>query len=178
MDKRIAVVLASDFEDSEFASPRHALEEAGYTVVVIGRQAGEELAGKRGEVSTVSDRAAADTRAGDFDGLLIPGGYSPDKLRTDEDVVRFVRDCADEGLPIAAICHGPQLLIEAHLVQDRTLTSWPSVRTDLINAGARWIDEPVVEHGPLITARKPDDLDAFNSAFLRRIEERRLAHAS
>lgn len=105
----------------------------------------------------------------DFDLLLIPGGHSPDALRTNEGIVDFVRRFADSGRAIAAVCHGPQLLIEAGLVRGKKLTSWPSVRTDLENAGAHWVDREVVEDGPLVTSRKPEDLDAFNEAVLARL---------
>lgn len=113
--------------------------------------------------------AAGDARASELDGLLIPGGYSPDHLRMNEDVVSFVRDFVRTGRPIAAVCHGPQLLIEADAVRGKEVTSWPSVRTDLINAGAHWVDQEVVEDGNLITSRKPDDLDGFSRAFLARL---------
>src|SRR5689334_24281649 len=103
--------------------------------------------------------------------LLIPGGHSPDHLRMDESVVRFVRRFWETGKPVAAICHGPQLLIDADVVRGVTLTSWPSVRKDLENAGARWVDQPVVEDGRLITSRKPADLDAFCAAVLGRLSQ-------
>ncbi|MBO6935217.1 MAG: type 1 glutamine amidotransferase [Deltaproteobacteria bacterium] len=169
MTKKIAVLLASDFEDSEFEEPVKALREAGHRVVVIGRDKGETLEGKRGDVRAETDQSIADVDAADFDALLIPGGYSPDQLRTDDRMVSFVRAFADTSKPLAAICHGPQLLIEAGVVADKKLTSWPSVRTDLRNAGATVIDDEVVVDGPLITSRKPDDIPAFNAALLSQL---------
>ena len=163
---RVAVVLAPDFEDPEFTGPRDALEEAGHTVYVIGSEAGAELTGKRGETSVTTDLAVADVEPGSYDALVIPGGYSPDKLRTDDDIVDFVRRLADADVPVAAICHAGSLLIEAQLVKGRRLTSWPSIRTDLRNAGAEWVDEEVVVDGRLITSRNPDDIPAFNAALL------------
>jgi len=110
--------------------------------------------------------AASDRDPDEFDALLIPGGYSPDHLRMDRDVVAFVLDFSATGKPIAAVCHGPQLLIEADLVRGKQVTSWPSVRRDLENAGAVWVDREVVIDDPLITSRKPDDLGAFSDALL------------
>jgi protease I len=110
-----------------------------------------------------------DASPGQYDALVIPGGYSPDKLRTSIDAVRFTREMAMAQRPVAAICHGPWLLIEADLVDDVQLTSWPSLKTDLLNAGARWIDREVVVDGNIITSRKPDDLTAFTDAILRKL---------
>lgn len=167
---RVAVVLAPDFEDPEFRGPHEALIEAGHTVDVIGSEAGEELRGKRGEVTVTTDLAVSDAEPADYDALLIPGGYSPDKLRTDDAVVGFVRKLAGADVPVAAICHAGSLLIEAELVAGKRLTSWPSIRTDLVNAGADWVDEEVVVDGQLVTSRNPDDIPAFNDAFLARID--------
>ena len=169
MTKKIAVLLASDFEDSEYEEPVKALRDAGHDVIVIGREKGETLEGKRGDVKAETDQAIADVDAADFDALLIPGGYSPDQLRTDDRMVSFVRAFADSSKPLAAICHGPQLLIEAGAVTDKKMTSWPSVRTDLRNAGATVVDEEVVVDGSLITSRKPDDIPAFNAALLKQL---------
>ncbi len=169
MTKKIAVLLASDFEDSEYEEPVKALREAGHEVVVIGREKGETLEGKRGDVRADTDRAIADADPGEFDALLIPGGHSPDQLRIDERMVSFTKAFAAADKPIAAICHGPQLLIEAGVVADKRMTSWPSVRTDLRNAGATVVDEEVVVDGHLITSRKPDDLPAFNQALLKQL---------
>lgn len=167
---RIATVLADGYEDSEFSLPQQRLTEAGHDIVIIGSETGKTVSGKRGEHSATIDKKADGVYPGEFDALLIPGGHAPDSLRTDDDVVAFVRGFVDTGKPVAAICHGPQLLIEADAVDGRTLTSFASVRKDLENAGAKWIDRAVVEDGNLITSRTPDDLDAFVDALLDRLQ--------
>lgn len=157
------MLAAHDFEDVELTTPRTSLLEDGHTVHVIGTSAGADLVGKKGtRIST--DRAIDQVSTNDYDMLVLPGGYSPDHLRTEQAVVDFVRSIAAEGKPIAAICHAPWLLIEADLVEGRTMTSWPSLRTDLVNAGATWVDEELVVDDALITARNPDDLPAFVGA--------------
>lgn len=166
---RVAMPVGEDFEDVELTKPRTALTEAGHQVVMVGRRKGERVHGKRGEATAAIEFAAADVDPDDFDALVIPGGYSPDHLRTDKAMVDFVRRFAATEKPLAAICHGPQLLIEADVVEGRELTSWPSVRTDLENAGARWLDREIVEDGNLITSRGPDDLDPFCEAILQRL---------
>jgi len=166
---RIAIPIGEDFEDSEFQEPYDRLLKAGHSVVVIGLEPGATVRGKKGTATATIEQTAADLDPADFDALVIPGGYSPDHLRTDEDVVDFVRRFFESGKPVAAICHGPQLLIEADVVEGRELTSWPSIRTDLQNAGATWIDEEVVEDDNLITSRSPEDLDPFCEAILDRL---------
>ena len=166
---KVACVLASDFEDSEFKVPYDRLREAGHNVTIVGKKAGEQLTGKQGKEEAKVDETPDQVRAEDFDLLLIPGGYSPDKLRTDRAVVAFVRAFGDQGKPIAAICHAPSLLIEADLVRGKTLTSWPSVATDVRNAGGNWVDREVVVDGNLVTSRKPDDLPAFCEAMLEHL---------
>lgn len=163
---RIVIVLGRDFEDSDLDIPRTNLAEEGDDVTVVGSSGGTELTGKKGMVTstTTTDVAASDVRVDEVDALVIPGGYSPDPLRTDESIVRFVRDVAERGVPVAAVCHAGSRLIEADLVRGRTLTSWPSIRTDLVNVGAAWVDEEVVVDGNLITSRLPDDLLAFVEA--------------
>jgi protease I len=174
----IAVPLADEFEDAEFTVPRDRLAAAGHRVVTIGPQAGTTVRGKRGQAEVRIDAAAKDVDPSRFDLLLIPGGHSPDHLRTNPDVVAFVRRFVESGKPVAAVCHGPQLLIEAGAVRGRTLTSWPSVRTDLENAGARWVDREVVEDGQLVTSRRPSDLEAFSHAVLSRLGDHAAAPAS
>lgn len=166
---RIAMPVAAGFEDSEFTVPHQRLRDAGHEVVVFGAKAGEAVEGKRGRATAHVERTAGELDPAGFDALVIPGGHSPDHLRTDTDVVDFVRRFCASGKLVAAVCHGPQLLIEADAVEGRTLTSWPSVRKDLENAGAHWVDREVVEDGPLVTSRKPDDLDAFCRAILERL---------
>ena len=164
---KIAVPLAEDFEDVEFSVPLGKLCGANHEVVVVGGETGSVVEGKRHQVTVEIDAGADGASPEDFDMLLIPGGYSPDHLRTNGAMVSFVRRFCDSGRWVAAICHGPQLLIEADAVRGRRLTSWPSVRRDLENAGATWIDDEVVVDRNLITSRKPDDLDAFCDAVLK-----------
>lgn len=166
---KVAIVLGDDFEDVEFETPRSALVDHGHEVSVIGLEQGAEVIGKRGEVSYTIDCTADQVHPADFDALVIPGGYSPDHLRTDTTLVRFVKGCSDSGMPVAAICHAGSLLIEADVVKGRTVTSWPSIRTDLQNAGAAWMDGEVVADGNLITSRNPDDLPAFTKELLDRL---------
>jgi deglycase len=168
---RIAMIAADMFEDPELRQPYDRLREAGHEVVLVGLEAGKQITGKRGEEKRTIDKAVADVSADEFDALVIPGGYSPDKLRMSRPMVAFTRAFFDQGKLVAAVCHAPWMLIEADVTEGRTVTSWPSIRTDLINAGARWVDREVVEDGNLITSRKPDDLPAFSNAILRRLEE-------
>lgn len=161
---RIAFVVADDFEDSEFRKPYDALRAAGHTIEVLGAKAGVTVRGKKGKELVEIKAAAGDCKPQDFDALVIPGGYSPDHLRTERSVVEFVQKMIRSGKLIAAVCHGPQLLIEAEGVDGKMLTSFASVKTDLLNAGAKWVDQEVVVDGKLITSRKPDDLPAFSAA--------------
>jgi len=167
--KKIAVLLGNDFEDSEFRHPVDSLTNAGHEVEVLGVETGSELVGKQGKEKVTPNARVSDREVGDYDAVLIPGGYSPDHLRTDEGMVSFVKSAFAKGLPIAAICHAPHLLIEADVVRERTITSWPSVKTDLENAGAKWVDREVVVDAPLITSRNPDDLEAFSNALLEQL---------
>jgi protease I len=163
--------VAEDFEDSEFTVPFDRLKNAGHEVTVFGSKAGEIVVGKRGQARATVERVASGLDPDDFDALVIPGGYSPDHLRLDEDVVAFVRRFYETGKPVASICHGPQLLIEADVVKGRRMTSWPSIRTDLVNAGAKWVDCEVAVDGNLITSRKPADLDAFCDQILDHLRD-------
>jgi protease I len=166
---KVAFVLADDFEDSEFRVPYDRVRDAGHEITVVGTETGKEVKGKKGKERFTLEATPAEVDAGQFDALVVPGGYSPDKLRTDAGVVALVAKVASEDKPVAAICHAGSLLIEADIVDGRTVTSWPSIRTDLENAGARWEDRQVVVDGNLITSRKPDDLDAFCTALLERL---------
>jgi protease I len=166
---QVAVVLGEEFEDVEFQIPYERLREAGHQVEVLGSKAGSKLEGKRKDVVTQTDAAVSERDPSAYQALVIPGGHSPDHLRTDPNVVEFVKRFAETGRPIAVVCHGPQLLIEAELVRGKRLTSWPSVRKDLENAGANWVDEQVVTDGSLITSRKPGDLEAFSKAIVERL---------
>lgn len=166
MARKVAILLGQDFEDSEFKVPYDRLKAEGFEVDIIGREAGEELRGKKGKVTVKATRSIADTRPREYDALVIPGGYSPDKLRADERFVRVVREFDALKKPLAAVCHGPQLLITAGLVKGRTLTAWSTIQEDLRQLGANVKDEPVVKDGLWITSRKPEDLEQFADALI------------
>ncbi|WP_422746656.1 type 1 glutamine amidotransferase domain-containing protein [Mycobacterium sp. WMMD1722] len=166
--RRIAVLAADGVEKVELEQPRTVIEEAGGSVEVLSVKDGQIQAMNHdleaaGEIAV--DRKVADASVEDYDGLVLPGGtVNPDKLRLDESAVGFVRDFVRSGKPVAAICHGPWTLVEADVVRDRTLTSYPSIRTDLRNAGATVVDQQVCIDGNLITSRSPQDLPAFCQA--------------
>jgi protease I len=166
---RIAVLVAKDFEDTELAYPVDKLREVGHVVEVLGAHAHEILEGKKHQERVQTDAAFRDRDPASYDAIVIPGGHSPDHLRMDADAVKFLREFARTGRPIAAICHGPQLLIEADLVKGKRMTSWPSVRKDLENAGALWIDREVAVEGNLITSRNPGDVPAFTREILQQL---------
>jgi protease I len=166
---RCAFVLADDYEDAEFRRPWDEVRKAGHEARIVGRSARQEVSGKRGRDRATVEASATDARPEEFEALVIPGGYSPDKLRLDDDVVAFVKGFFDAGKTVAAICHAPSLLVEADVLRGRTLTSWPSVRKDVENAGGRWVDEEVARDGNLITSRRPEDLDAFCAALLESV---------
>jgi protease I len=167
---RIACLLDVDFEDSEFRKPYDAFREAGHEVVVIGLEAGKELAGKKGKEKVKAETDIGSVSPDDFDALLIPGGYSPDHLRADDRMVRFARTFVEKDKPVFAVCHGPQLLITAGVVKGRRMTAWKTIQDDLRIAGADVVDQEVVVDGNLVTSRKPDDLDAFDREALKLLE--------
>ena len=169
---KVAFIVGEMFEDSEFQFPYDRLKEAGHDAVVIGLEAGKKIEGKKGDVTLTTDTSIDDVSAGDFDALVIPGGYSPDKIRTNEKMVAFTRDISGSGKPVAAICHAGWMLAEADVIRGKTVTSWPSIKTDLVNAGAEWVDQEVVEDDNIITSRMPDDLEAFTKTLLSQIEQR------
>jgi protease I len=166
---RVAMIVDEMFEDSELRVPFDRLREAGHEVVLVGLEAGKRLVGKRGKEKVRIERAIDDVDASEFDALVIPGGYSPDKLRTNEGMVALTRSLCRSGRTVAAVCHAPWMLAEADVLRGKTVTSWPSIKTDLKNAGARWTDREVVVDGNLITSRKPEDLEAFSAAILDRL---------
>ena len=165
--KRVAILVEDEFEDRELTGPLDALRSVGATVTIVGPAAGAEYHGKRGEAVVKADLAAGAARIKDFDALVIPGGYAPDRMRMRHAMVDLVRDAVEAGKTVAAICHGPQLLISANALRGRTLTCWPSIAIDVKNAGGLYVDKPVVEDGPLITSRKPDDVPLFCEAIVR-----------
>ena len=165
----VLIIATNGFEQSELFDPRQALLDAGAKVTLASLSL-DPIQGtiQDEKADTIApDALIADVSAADFDALVLPGGVAnPDKLRTDEKAVQLVRDFMSSGKPVAAICHGPWLLAEADVVDGREVTSWPSIRTDLRNAGATVTDKEVVVDGNLITSRKPDDIPAFNAALL------------
>jgi protease I len=161
--KRVAVLVEDGYEDYELTGPVSGLQEAGIIVTIVGPLAGRDYTGKRGHVVT-SDIAAGAAHSADFDARVIPGGYAPDRMRMRHAMVDLTRQMAADGKPVAAICHGPQLLISAGVLRGRTLTCWPSIAIDVTNAGGLYVDRPVTQDGNLITSRKPDDVPQFTAA--------------
>ncbi|MBM6629869.1 type 1 glutamine amidotransferase [Mammaliicoccus vitulinus] len=163
MSKKVAAVVTDLFEDVELTSPQKALTDAGHEVIVIGEEKGKEITGKKGEKVKV-DLGIEEANAADYDAVLIPGGFSPDILRGDEQgrFGEFVKHFVQNEKPSFAICHGPQLLIDTDLLKGKTVTSFLSVRKDLQNAGAKVVDESVVVDSGIVTSRTPDDLEDFN----------------
>lgn len=166
----VAFIMDELFEDSEFEVPFEKLREAGHEPVIVGLEPGKSLTGKKGAKASV-DRSIDEVSPSEFDALVIPGGYSPDRIRGNPRMVELTKAIHDAGKPMAAICHAGWMLAEADLLRGRMVTSWPSIKTDLVNAGANWVDQEVVEDGNLITSRKPDDLPAFTKALLSQLEQ-------
>jgi protease I len=170
--KRIAILATDGFEQVELTEPKKNLEQAGARTEILSIKEGEIKGWNHtdwGEKIKV-DRLVKNANPADYDALVLPGGViNPDKLRTDESAVAFVRNFANSGKTVAAICHGPWTLVEAGVVRGKTMTSWPSLHTDLINAGARWVDEQVVTDSNFITSRKPDDIPAFSQAIVQAV---------
>jgi len=169
--KRIAILSEEDFEDSELIEPLRSMKNAGARVVIVGTGSKKSYRGKRGNASVSVDTTADKVKVEDFAAIIIPGGYAPDKMRRDPSMVELVKKAYELGKVVAAICHGPQLLISANVVRGRRVTSWPSIAVDLENAGAEWVDAPVVQDGNLITSRKPADLPRFNKAIIEALRE-------
>lgn len=166
----VAVIIDELFEDSEYTEPVKAFGEAGHEIVRLGLEKGKTVTGKREGTKVVIDAPAAGAAPGDFDALLIPGGYSPDKLRVHDEAVDFVRSFVESGKPVFVICHGPQLLITADVLRGRTITGWKSIVRDLENAGARFVDAEVVEDANLVSSRGPSDLPAFIERCLSKLQ--------
>jgi protease I len=177
--KKIAILVADGFEQVELTEPKKALEEAGATTQIVSPADGEVQGWNHDEKA---DRFTVDmplnrARSDDYDALLLPGGVrNPDQLRTLTRAIEFVDGFFATGKPVAAICHAPSTLIDAGVVKGKTITSWPSLKTDLINAGANWVDREVVVEEGLITSRKPEDIPAFNKKMLEAFAEGRRAH--
>lgn len=166
---KVAILVADGFEQSEMTDPRKALQDAGATALIVSPVKGKVKGWKAknwGDEFPV-DKDLASTSPDEFDALLLPGGVSnPDTLRMDPKAVSFVKHFVDQQKPIAAICHGPWTLINAKATKGKTMTSWPSIQVDLVNAGAHWVDQEVAIDGNIITSRKPDDIPAFNKAMI------------
>lgn len=173
-NKKVAIVATNGFEEVELSSPKNALETSGATAHIVSPESGSIRAWDKTDWGNEYqvDKNIEDVSPSDYDALLLPGGVlNPDKLRMNTSVVAFVKDFLEKGKPIAAICHGPWTLVETGLVEGREMTSYPSIKSDLINAGVKWVDkEVVVDHG-LVTSRKPDDLPAFNKKMIEEFRE-------
>jgi protease I len=175
--KKIAILAADGVEQVELEKPREAVQEAGGETEVVSLEDGE-IQAMNGDIDKGDkipvDRKVSDVSVDDYDGLLLPGGtMNPDKLRMDSDAVEFVREFVQSGKPVGVICHGPWTLVEADVVRGRTITSWPSVRTDLRNAGAEVVDEEVVVDEGIVSSRNPDDLPAFCAKVVEEFAEGR-----
>jgi len=169
MPKRVMILATDGFEQSELEQPRQRLDEAGFETLVVSPRDGEIKGWEQSDWGrTVRvDLTLDEAEAADFDALMLPRGQiNPDKLRMEEKAVRLVREFTEAGKPVAAICHGPWLLVEADVIDGKTVTGWPSIRTDLRNAGANVVDQEVAQDGNLITSRKPDDIPAFSDALI------------
>ena len=164
--KHIAILAEEEFEDAELMQPLQAMNDAGASVMIVGSGSKKSYRGKRGSAEVTADATADKVDAGQFDAIIVPGGYAPDKMRLHQPMIDLVRKANAAGKVIAAVCHGPQLLISAEVVKGRRVTSWPSVAVDLRNAGAIWVDQAVVRDGNIITSRKPADLPQFNEAII------------
>lgn len=170
---RVAFIMDELFEDSEFQVPYDRVRDAGHEPVIVGLEAGKKVTGKNGTPVTI-ERGIDEVSAADFDALVIPGGYSPDKIRTSQGMVDLTREMHLTLKPVAAICHAGWMLAEADIIRGRTVTSYHSIKTDLKNAGANWVDRDLVEEvsdagGILITSRHPGDLPAFCDSLLRQL---------
>jgi protease I len=167
--KKIAILATDGYEQVELTDPRRNLEKAGAKVDVLSIKSGQIRGWDKTNwgKSVKVDHLVNEVRSTDYDALVLPGGQiNPDKLRTDRNAVAFIKEFVESGKPVAAICHGPWGLIEADVVKGKTVTSWPSVHTDLKNAGAKWVDKEVVQDGNLITSRRPQDIPAFSKALI------------
>jgi protease I len=177
--KKVAFLFTEGVEQVELTEPLEAVRGAGADADLVSLRTGDVQMWQHFDKGDTIEatKAVKDVHASDYDGLVVPGGVAnPDQMRADEDAVRFVREFFEEHKPVGVICHGPWLLAEADVVRGRTVTSWPSLQTDLRNAGANWVDEEVVVDNGLVTSRKPDDLPAFNAKLVEEFAEGRHEH--
>jgi len=173
-NRRVAILTENGFEEIELTSPKKAMENAGFTVDIISSQTGHVKAWDHDHwsITLPVDVNLSDANPDDYDALMIPGGViNPDKMRVQKEYVNFAKSFLQSGKPVAAICHGPQLLIETGLLEGKKMTSYPSISTDIKNAGAQWVDKEVVVDQGLVTSRSPKDLDAFNKKMIEEIKE-------
>lgn len=174
MSKKVAILATNGFEESELSSPKEAIEKQGWTAHIISPESGsiKSWSGADWSNSYDVDKTLDEVSSSQYHALVVPGGViNPDKLRRNEKAINFVRDFFKEHKPVAAICHGPQILIDAEVVEGRELTSFPSIKKDLQNAGAKWVDKEVVVDSGFVTSRTPDDLPAFNDKLIEEIKE-------
>jgi protease I len=167
--KKVAILIENGVEDAEFTIPYNGIKQAGMEVVVLGSRMNEKYKGKQGKVSVQPDGTTTEAIAAEYDAVIIPGGMAPDKMRRNPNTVRFVQEAVQQGKWVAAVCHGPQLLIEGDLLKGKKITGFSAIRKDIINAGANFVDEPLVVDGNLITSREPGDLAIFTTAILSRL---------
>lgn len=165
----VAVIMDDWFEDVEYTQPAAAFEKAGHEIVIIGLEKGKVVTGKRQKVQATIQRSLGDVSVDEFDALLIPGGYSPDRLRAHEMAVQFVKDFTKSGKPVFSICHAPQILITADVLKNRRITGYKSIIQDIKNAGAEFIDKEVVVDGNLVSSRDPGDIPAFIRESLQKL---------
>jgi deglycase len=168
---KIACILETDFEDSEYTQPAEAFRQAGHEVTVIGLEAGKELKGKKNATPVTVEKTFADVGPDQFDALFIPGGSSPDKLRAHPEPVQFTKSFFDARKPIFAICHGPQLFLTAGTFREHRMTAWKTIQVDLKLAGSDVVDQEVVVDRNLVTSRQPSDIPAFNQAALELLKQ-------
>ncbi|MEH2076603.1 MAG: DJ-1/PfpI/YhbO family deglycase/protease [Nostoc sp.] len=168
-NKKVAILIEQAVEDAEFTVPYNGLKQAGIEVVILGSRMNEKYKGKRGKLSIQADGTTTEAIAAQFDAVIIPGGMAPDKMRRNTNTVRFVQEAVQQGKLVAAVCHGPQVLIDGDLLKGKQATGFSAIAKDMINAGANYLDEPVVVDGNLITSREPGDLPIFTTAILSRL---------
>ena len=176
---KVAILTENGFEQSELISPKAAMEKAGVTVEIVSPQEKEVKACDVGDwgITMPVDVSLDQANPEEYDGLMLPGGVlNPDKLRTNQKAIDFVKHFLEQGKPVAAICHGPQTLIETKMIEGRKMTSYPAIKTDMINAGVNWVDEEVVVDNGLVSSRSPKDLEAFNKKLLEELAEGVHAH--
>lgn len=167
--KRVAILIENGVEDAEFQVPYNGLKQAGFEVVVLGSRPNERYVGKQGKLTMQPDGTTTEAIASQFDAVIVPGGMAPDIMRTNPNTVRFVKEAMQQGKLVAAVCHGPQVLIEGDLLRGKNATGFYAIRTDMSNAGANYINQPLVVDGNLITSRQPGDLAIFTTAILARL---------